>query len=97
MINSSKNLDLMLGGQKPYLDKTGLGYEEEVYEGSSKDSQHKIPTCIYCFKRGYYFEKYFSRRKARQKVKKSKKSTNTKRSKKIWVPKVKIASDVGVS
>ena len=38
MINGSKNLDLMLGGQKPYLDKTGLGYVEEVNEESSKDS-----------------------------------------------------------
>ena len=50
-MNGSKNLDLMLGGQKPYLDKTGLGYVEEANEISSKDPQLKIPTCIYCFKR----------------------------------------------
>ena len=55
MVNGSKNLNLMLGGQKPYLDKIGLGYVEEAYEILSKDSQHKIPTCIYCFKRGTLF------------------------------------------
>ena len=41
----------MLRGQKPYLDKTGLRYVEEINEESSKDSQYRIPTCIYCFKR----------------------------------------------
>ena len=87
----------MLGGQKPYLDKPGLGYEEEVNEKSSKDSEHKIPACIYCFKKGHFFERYFSRRKAKQKVKKPKKSTNTKGPKKMWVPKVKIASEAGMS
>ena len=76
IVNGSKNLDLMLGGQKPYLNKIRLGYEEEV---SSKDSQHKIPTFIYCFKKGHSYEKCFSRRKAKQKVEKPKKSTNTKR------------------
>ena len=97
MVNGSKNLDLMLGSQKPDLDKTGLGFEEEVYEGSSKDSQHKIPGCIYCFKRGHSSKKCFFRTKARQRVKKPKKSTNTKGPKKIWVPKVKIASNAGMS
>ena len=87
----------MLRGQKPYLDKTGLGYEEEVNEGSSKYSQHKIPGCIYCFKWGYSSEKCFSRRKAKQIVKKPNKSTTIKGPKKIWVPKVKIASDPGAS
>ena len=29
MVNGSKNLDLMLGSQRPYFDKTGLGYEKE--------------------------------------------------------------------
>ena len=97
MVNGSKNIDLMLGGQKPYLDKTGLGYVKEVNEESSKDSQHKIPACIYYFKWGHSSEKYFSRMKAKRKVKKPNKSTNTKRSKKIWVPKVKITSDAGMS
>ena len=42
--------------------------------------------------------KSFSRRKAkRQKVKKSKKATNPKGSKRIWVPKVKIRGDEVVS
>ena len=65
MVNGSKNLDRMLGGQKPYLDKTGLGYVEEANEESSKDSQHEIPICIYCFKRGHSSKKCFSRRKAK--------------------------------
>ena len=90
MVNGSKNLDLMLGGQKQYLDKTGLGYVEEVNEESSKHSQHKIPACIYCFKMGHSFEKYLSRRKAKQKVKKPKKLTNIKGPKKIWVLKAKL-------
>ena len=97
MVNGSKNLDLMLGGQKPYLDKIGLGYKEEVNEKASTDSQHKSPACIYCFKRGHSSKKCFSGRKAKQKVKKPKRSTNIKGSKKIWVPKVKTASDIGVS
>ena len=29
MVNGSKNLDLMLGGEKPYLNKTSLGFEKE--------------------------------------------------------------------
>ena len=67
----------MLGGQKPYLAKTGLGYVEEANESSSKDFQPKIPICIYCFERGHSSKKCFSRRKAKQKVKKPKTSTNT--------------------
>ena len=59
MVNGSKNLNLILGGQKPYLDKTGLGYLEEVNEESSKDSQHKILACIYYFKRGHFFKNAF--------------------------------------
>ena len=78
MVNGSKNLDLMLGGQKPYLDKTGLGYVEEANEISSKDPQLKIPTCIYYFKRGHSSERCFSTWKIKQKMKKPKKSTNTK-------------------
>ena len=87
----------MLRGQKPYLDKTGLGYEGEVNEKSSKDSQFIIPTCIYYCKRGHSFEKCFSRRKAKQKVKNTKNLTNAKGPEKMWVFKVKITSDVGVS
>ena len=80
-----------------YLDKIGLGYVEEVNQESSKDSQHKIPACIYYFEMGHSYEKCFSRRKAKQKVKKPKKLTNTKGPKKIWVPKAKDASNAGVS
>ena len=87
----------MLGGQKPYLDKMGLRYVEEANEISSNDSQPKIPAYIYYFKRGHSSEICFSRRKAKQKVKKSKTLTNTKGPKKIWVPKVKMASGAGVS
>ena len=53
MVNGSKNLDLMLSSQKPYFDKTGLGFKKEINEKSSKDCQNKIPTCIYCFKNGH--------------------------------------------
>ena len=97
MVNGSKNLDLMLGGQKPYLDKTGLGFEKRDDEQGSKGSSHQIPVCIYCFRKGHSSEKCFSRRKANQKVKKLKNSTNTKGPKKIWVSKVKFSSDAGVS
>ena len=83
MANGPKNLDLMLGDQKLYLDKIRLGYAEEANEISSKDPQLKIPACIYCFKRGHYYERCFSRRKAKEKVKEPKKSTNTKGPKKI--------------
>ena len=98
MVNGSKNLDMMLGAQKPYLDQNGLGFEKENNEKSSKEFQNNIPACIYCFNRGHMSEKWFSRRKAKkQKVKKSKKTTNPKGPKKIQVPKVKIVSDAGVS
>ena len=70
---------------------------EEENEISSKDPQSKIPKCIYFFKKGHSSGKCFSRMKAKQKVKRPKNITNTKGPKKIWVPKVKIASDVGVS
>ena len=81
----------MLGGQKPYLDKTGLGFEKVDDEQSSKDSLYQILACIYCFKKGHSSERCFFRRIAKQKVKKPKNSTNKKGPKKIWVPKVKIS------
>ena len=98
MINGSKNLDMMLGGQRPYLDKTRLGFEKEEDEKSSKESYNKIPACIYRFKKGHTSKRCFSRRKAkRQKMKNLQKKTNPKGPKKMWVPKVKIVSDAGVS
>ena len=97
MVNGSKNPDLMLGSQRPYFDKTGLGYEKEENEKLSKNPQSKIPTCIYCLKKRHSFKKCFSRRKAkRQKVKKPKKATNPKGLKKIWVHKVKAASNASI-
>ena len=90
MINGSKNLDMMLGSERLYFYKTGLGFEKEKDEKSSKDSQSKISSCIYCFKKGHTSKRCFSRRKAkRQKVKNPKKKTSPKRPKKIWVPKVR--------
>ena len=69
----------MLGSQRPYFDKTGLGFEKEDDEKSPNNSQNKIPTCIYRFKKGNSSEKFFSKRKLkRQKVKKLKKKTNLK-------------------
>ena len=65
IVNGSKNLDLMLSGQKPYLDKTGLGFEKEDEEQSFKDFLYQIPTCVYCFKKGHSSERCFSRRKAK--------------------------------
>ena len=98
MVNGSKNLDLMLGCQMPYFDKTRLGYEKEEDEKLAKNSQSKVPTCIFCFKKGYSSKNCFSKIKAkRQKVKKPKKATNPKGPKKMRVPKVKVASDAGMS
>ena len=78
MVYSSKNLDLMLGGQKLYLDKTGLGFGKEDDEQSSKKSLNLIPACIYCFKKGHTTEKCISRRKGkRQKVKRTKEDVGT--------------------
>ena len=87
----------MLGGQKSYLDKTGLGFVEESNENSSKGQNIKIPTCICCFKNGHTSEVCFSKRKAYQKVDKPRKLTNPKGPKKIWVPKMKLPSDASVS
>ena len=78
MVNGSKYLDLMLGSQKPYLNKIGLGFEKGDDEPSSKDFSYQIPACIYYFKKGHYSERCFSKRKAKQKVKKPKNFTNTK-------------------
>ena len=73
MVNGSKNLDLMLGSQRPYFNMTGLGYKKEENEKLSKNPQSKVPTCIYFFKKGHSSEKCFLTRKAkRQKVKKPK-------------------------
>ena len=88
----------MLSGQRPYLDKTRLIFEKEEDEKSSKASQNKIFTCIYCFKKGHTSKRCFSRKKPKgQNVKSLEKKTNPKRPKKIWVPKVKIIYDAGVS
>ena len=88
----------MLGGQRPYLDKTGRNFEKEEYQKSSKESQNKIFTCICCFKKGHTSKICFSRKKAKiQKVKNFQKKTNPKGPKKIWVPKVKIFSYASVS
>ena len=57
MVNSSKHLDMMLGSQRPYFDKMRLGFEKEDDEKPTENSQSKIPTCIYCFKKGYSFGK----------------------------------------
>ena len=46
MVYGTKNLDLILGGQKPYFDKTGLGYEKEEDEKSSKESQNNLHAFI---------------------------------------------------
>ena len=98
MLNGFKNLDLMLGNQRPYFEKSRLGYEKEENEKPPKHSQSKVPTCIYYFKIGYSFEKYFSRRKVKkQKMKNPKKVANPKEPKKMWVPKVKVAFGAGVS
>ena len=97
MINGSTKLDLMVGSQKPYFGKTVPRYEKEDNEKSSKDSQNKFSAYIYCFKRGHSSKICTYRRKAKQKVKNPKKSTNTKGPKKIWVLKVKNTTHVGVS
>ena len=79
MVNGSRNLDLMLKGQRSYFAKTGLGFEKEDNKKSPKNSQRKIPTRIYCFKKGHPSEECFCRRNVkRQKVKKSHKITNQK-------------------
>ena len=84
MVNGSKNLDLMLRGQKPYLDKTRLGFEKEDDERSSKVSQNQIPACIYYFRKQHTYEKCFSKRKVKkQNVERPKKTTNPKGPKKI--------------
>ena len=72
MVNDSKNLDLMLGSQRSYFEKLGLGYDKEENEKLSKSSLGKVLTCIYCFKKGHSSEKCFSRRKAKKKKKKKK-------------------------
>ena len=88
----------MLDSQRPYFDKTRLGFENEDDKKLAKNSQSKIPTCIYYFKKGDSSEKCFSRRKAKRwKVKNPKKTTNLKGPKKMWVPKLKINSHAGVS
>ena len=66
MVNGSKNLDQMLGSQRPYFDKTGLGFEEEDDEKLAKNSQSKILICICYFKKGHSSEKCFSRRKEKK-------------------------------
>ena len=77
MVNCSKNLDLILGSQRPYFEKLGLGYEKEENAKSFKSSKSKVPLCIYYFKKSYSSEKCFSQRKAKkQKVKNHKKVTN---------------------
>ena len=66
MVYGSKNLDLMLGNQISYFEKLELRYTKEESEKLSKSSQHKVPTCIYCFKKGHSFEKCFLRRKEKK-------------------------------
>ena len=66
MVNGFKNIDLILGSQRPYFEKLGLGYEKEENEKASRSSQDNVPICIYCFKMGHSSEKYLSRRKTKK-------------------------------
>ena len=63
MVNGSKNLELMLGSQRPYFHKTELGFEKEDDMKPAKNSQRKIPTFIYCFKKRHSFENAFLKEK----------------------------------
>ena len=62
-MNGSKNLDLMLRSQRSYFKMSGLGYEKEENEKSSKSYQSKVPVCIHCFKKVHISEKCFSQEK----------------------------------
>ena len=55
MVNGSKNLDLMLKGQRPYLDKTGLGYVEKYDEESVRILSKQPKVCHLYFKYGHPF------------------------------------------
>src|SRR5262249_55514828 len=60
MANGSKNLDLMLGGLRPYGEKSGLGFEEKVSENSAATTskQKRCKTfCRICCKRGHAYDK----------------------------------------
>lgn len=59
MVNGSKMLDLLLGGQKPYKDHTGLGYVPVFHEDTliPPTDREPIPTCLFCFKHGHDREK----------------------------------------
>ena len=59
MVNGSKNLGLMLGSQRPYVDKIGLGFEKEEDEKSSEDSQSKISSCILALRRNTLLKEAF--------------------------------------
>ena len=66
MVNSSKNLDLMLGNQRPCFEKSSLRYEKKENKEQFKNSQSEVPVCIYCFKKSHFSEKCFSLRKAKK-------------------------------
>ena len=66
MVNGSKNLDLILGSQRPYFEKLGLGYEKKEDEDPPKSSKNRVPTYIYYFKKGHSSEKCFLRRQAKK-------------------------------
>ena len=49
MVNGTKNLDMMLGGQRPYPDKTSLDYVEIRAEESIKKALYKKPSWLLLF------------------------------------------------
>ena len=55
MVKGSKNLELMLGSQRPYFEKSRLGYRKKKNEDPPKSSQNKVPICILLFKKGMPF------------------------------------------
>ena len=56
----------MLGSQRPYFEKTELGYEKKENEKLSKNPQSKVPICIYYFKKGHSSKNCFFKEKSKE-------------------------------
>ena len=69
IVNSSKNLDLILSGQTPYLHKVSLDYVEKYDEESIRNMLEKPKFCHFFFKYGHSSKECFLIRKAIRKKK----------------------------
>ncbi|GAV67928.1 hypothetical protein CFOL_v3_11431 [Cephalotus follicularis] len=82
----SKKLEEMLGSQRSYLDKTGIGYAPLKVKAKLKNTKTR-PHCTYCNKIGHVRNKCFKRIAHSHSHTRPSPNHNPITFRKVWVPK----------